>query len=340
MKLRIPLGVTAGLSGILAAAAVSVPTPASAAELLINNYLPPKHPFQLGIVEPWIKDVAAATKGSVDAKLSAAAVGPPPKNWQTVTKGIADLVLLANGFQPNRILLPTISHIPFNSPSAVKTSMALWNSELKYFHKADEFKGAKLLGSFTGSSNYLYTGKQAVESFSDMKGLKLRTSSGVTTTIVEQMGGVAVPSSPSKIFGLVSKGVVDGLTAPGYGLRAFRVLPYVKYATVVPGGFTNTSFTWLMNKKKWDGLTKEQQAQVMSVSGEVISKHTAKVDSMSAAGLDALKKAGGKVVSPSAEFVTSLKKLADAAEAEWLAGAEKKGIDGKAALAYYKSQLK
>ena len=41
------------------------------AELLVNNYLPPKHPFQTGVRVPWIKDVAKATNGSVTVKPSA-----------------------------------------------------------------------------------------------------------------------------------------------------------------------------------------------------------------------------------------------------------------------------
>jgi hypothetical protein len=45
------------------------------AELLVNNYLPPKHPFQTGVTVPWIKDVAKATNGSVTVKLSATMTG-------------------------------------------------------------------------------------------------------------------------------------------------------------------------------------------------------------------------------------------------------------------------
>lgn len=339
MNIRLPLGITAGLGGIMAAAAYA-PAPAIAADVLINNYLPPKHPFQLGVVEPWIKDVARITNGSVAPKLSAARVGPPPKNWQTVTKGLADAVLLANVFQPKRIHLPTVSHIPFNSPSAEKTSVALWRTHQKFFAQANEYKGAVLLGSIAGSSNNIGVGKRAVVALDDMKGLKLRTSSGVTTTLVKDLGGVPVPSGPAKIFSLVSKGVVDGLTIPGYGLRAFRVMPHINYMTVVPGGFTNTSFSWLMNKAKWDGLTKDQQSQIMQVSGEVISRHTQRVDKMSAAGLKALEAKGGKVMAPGPDMMAKLQQLAETTEAGWLKGAAAKGIDGKAALAFYKSELK
>ena len=100
-------------------------------DLLINNYLPGKHPFQVAIQGPWAKAVKAATMGSVTPKFSAAAVGPAPKNWQTVTKGIADVVLLANIFQRKRIQLPTVSEFPLSSPGALNTSKALWKTRAR-----------------------------------------------------------------------------------------------------------------------------------------------------------------------------------------------------------------
>jgi TRAP-type C4-dicarboxylate transport system substrate-binding protein len=329
------------LAGAFVAAALLSAAPVKAqTELLINNYLPPKHPFQIGIVAPWIKDVIKATNGAVKPKLSAARVGPPPKNWQVVTKGLADVVLLANLFQPRRIQLPNIAQLPLNSPSAQKTSIALWKTHQKYFYKANEYKGAKMVGTFVGSPNIIHSSNKPIRSVADLKGYKLRAAPGITTKILKSAGAVPVASGPSKIFGLVSKGVVDGIAVPGYGLRAFRVLPYIKYSTVIPGGLTNTAFSLLINRKKWDSLTRTQQDQVMTVSGMVISKNTIKVDQMSAGSLKALQKRGGEVINASPAFVADIRKLAAGAQAKWLKVANGKGLDGKAVMAYYKSQLK
>ncbi len=55
------------------------------------------------------------------------------------------------------------------------------------------------------------------------------------------------------------------------GCVAFRMEPYIKAVTTFPGGMSNTTFSLLMNKDKWDSLTAEQQTQVMSVSGAHVS---------------------------------------------------------------------
>lgn len=328
------------LAGTFAIASIISTQPVQSAELLINNYLPPKHPFQVGVTVPWMKDVIKATGGSVTPKLSATKVGPPPKNWQVVTKGLADVVLMANIFQPKRIHLPTISQLPLSSPGALKTSIALWNTHEKFFKKANEYKGTHLVGSFVLSPNVIHSGTKPIKSIADLKGFKLRAAPGITTKILKEFGAVPVASGPSKIFGLMSKGVVDGVAVPAHGLGAFRIMPYIKYTTVIPGGLTNTSFSLLINGKKWDGLSKKQQQQVDSVSGMHVSKYLGLGDKIAAKNLKALVKAGGKIIQAGPALMGPIKKFAIKAEAEWLKKASAKGIDAKAAMAFFKSQLK
>ena len=327
------------LAGVVAGA-FFVSSPAQSTELLINNYLPPKHPFQTGITVPWMKDVVAATNGSVTPKLSAAAVGPPPKNWQTVSKGVADVVILANIFQTKRIVGPQISQLPLNSPGAVKTSIALWKTHKKYFAKANEYKGNHLIGSFLLAPNVIHSRGKPIVTVADLKGFKLRSAPGITTNILKELGAVPVASGPAKIFSLVSKGVVDGAAVPGHGLRAFRILPYIKATTVIPGGLTNTSFSMLINGKKWDGLTKPQQDQIMSVSGLKLSERTLAGQKAADSGIEAVKKQGGQVIQAGPELMGAIRKLGQKAEADWLKAAGAKGIDAKASMAFFKEQLK
>ncbi|MDG2034803.1 MAG: TRAP transporter substrate-binding protein [Rhodospirillales bacterium] len=329
------------LAGLVIAVSLTYSAPAYSVDLLVNNYLPPKHPFQTGLQKPWAADVAKATNGSVNVKMSASRLGSPPKNWQTMIKGIADIVLLANIFQPRRILLPTVAQLPLNSPGAKKTSVALWKSHQKYFAQANEYKGAKLLGSFLLAANHIHSREKPIRSLADLKGYKLRAAPGITTKILKEFEAVPVASGPAKIFSLVSKGVVDGAAVPAHGLRAFRILPYIKFTTVIPGGLTNTSFSFLMNGKKWDSLSKEQQKQIMSVSGMNVSVNAGNAgDKAAAGGLKALQAQGGKLLEPDPALLAKIKEFSQRAEGEWLTAANAKGINGQEALAFFKNQLR
>ena len=330
-----------GILTVFSFTMIGVPSSKSAdsVDLLINNYLPGKHPFQVAIQGPWAKAVKAVTKGSVTPKFSAAAVGPAPKNWQTVTKGIADVVLLANIFQRKRIQLPTVSEFPLGSPGALKTSKALWATHEKFFKKANEYKGAHLLGSFVLTPNIIHSLNKPIKTVADLKGFKTRASPGLAVKVLNALGAVPVASGPFKIFTLASTGVVDGVSVPAHGLFAFKIMPYVKYTTLIKGGLTNTSFSFLINGKKWDGLSKTQQSQIMSVSGMAISNKGNITDKIAAGALNALKKKGGKVITPDPSLVAALKEISANSQKSWLKNANAKGVEGKAALAFFQSQI-
>lgn len=325
---------------VIAAGMLFAPAANAQTELLINNYLPPKHPFQTQIVAPWIEDVVQATGGSVKPVLSAAAVGPPPKNWQTVTKGVADVVVLANLFQPQRIQLPTIAEIPLNSGSSEKTSMALWTTHERFFAAANEYDGAVLVGSFSLTPNVIHSGDKPITTVDDLKGFKLRAAPGITTNLLSELNAVPVASGPGEIFGLVSKGVVDGVAVPAHGLRAFRIMPHIKATTIIPGGLSNTTFSMLVNKDKWDSLTADEQAKVMSVSGARISGKGPNIDKIADGNLKALQDEGGQVVQASPALIEAIGKYAATLEAQWLETANAKGIDGPAAMTFFRDQLK
>jgi TRAP-type C4-dicarboxylate transport system substrate-binding protein len=135
------------IAGALIGATLTASAAAQAeTELLFNRFVPPKHPFDLGMFIPWAKDVAKATDGRVKVEFATAALAPPPKQWNMVSKGIAD---------------------------------------------------------------------------------------------------VAVTSA--------------------YPLMAFKLMPYVKYVTRIPGGLNANTCSLLLNKKKWDRLSQRDKDAIASV---------------------------------------------------------------------------
>ena len=98
------LAVTAASSAWLHAAPANAET-----KILLNRFVPAKHPFNTGMFVPWAKDVAKATNGRVKVEFSTASLAPPPKQWNMVSKGIADAAMLANIFERNRLKLPAIA---------------------------------------------------------------------------------------------------------------------------------------------------------------------------------------------------------------------------------------
>ena len=117
-------------------------------------------------------------------------------------------------------------------------------------------------------------------------------------------------------------------------------MPYIKNITVIPGGFQSNNFTFLFSEKKWNGLTKGEQKAILSVSGETIAINAGKrVDFLDDRAREAALKKGIKFTTASPEFVAAMRKRLQFVTDDWLKAAGDRGIDGKAALAYYRSQF-
>jgi len=340
---RLPKSIVTGI----ALAAVSVTAiigaaPATAeTKLLFNRFVPAKHPFNTGMFVPWAKDVAKATEGRVKVEFSTASLAPPPKQWNMVSKGIADVAMLANIFERNRLKLPPMAQLPFLGEKAEARGVGLWRTHEKFFAKANEYKGIHLLGQWVLSGANLYHGKKPILSLADLKNEKMWVIAGMPNKMMSEFGAVVVSVPGVKMFNVVSKGIVNGTTTSTYTLAAFKTMPYIKHATLIPDGLHGVTFSLLLNAKKWKRLSKADKAAIASVSGERIAVNAGrKTDRLDAAIKKVAIKKGIEFHKASPAFVKDMKSIAAHYTADWIKSAESRGVDGAAALAYFKSQAK
>ena len=77
------------------------------------------------VFDRWAADVERVTEGRVTSRFPTSTLAPPSRQWHMVTSGIADVAIVFNGFERNRLHLPTIADLPFGTPSAESASVAL-----------------------------------------------------------------------------------------------------------------------------------------------------------------------------------------------------------------------
>ena len=303
--------------------------------------MPAKHPFNTGMFVPWAKDVAKATNGRVKVEFSTASLAPPPKQWNMVSKGIADAAMLANIFERNRLKLPAIAQLPFSAESAEKRGVALWRTHKKFFEKANEYKGMKLLGLWLISGASIHHNKKAILAVSDLKNEKMWAIAGIPNKMYSKLGAVIVSVPGVKMFNVVSKGIVNGTVTSNYSMLAFKYMRYIKHVTRFPGGLNANTFSFLFSKRKWDRLSKQDKAAIAGVSGERIAVNAGrKVDQVDAKARKLGTKKGIKFHQASPAFVAELKQKLAYVTDDYIKAAKSRGVDGKAAVAYYLSQAK
>jgi TRAP-type C4-dicarboxylate transport system substrate-binding protein len=162
----------------------------------------------------------------------------------------------------------------------------------------------------------------------------------VPARALDKVGASVVPGPAVRIHDIVSKGVVDAFIGIGpYHAEAYNAGQFAKSITLLPGGISAPSFSVILNKNKWAQIPKADQDLVMSVSGEALARASAVYDQANTESLERLEKAGTKRITASVELVAQLKERWAFLEEEWIASAAKRGVDGKAVLAFYRQQL-
>jgi TRAP-type C4-dicarboxylate transport system substrate-binding protein len=327
----------------LAAAIAAVGAAGARAEtkILFSPFTPPGHVIFTGIVQPWGKDVERVTEGRVKVTYPSNSLAPPPQQWEMVTNGIADAAFIFNGFAQKRLTLVAMAHLPFTTTTAEATSIALWRTYEKFFQKADEYKGVHLLGLFTHPGAQLFSLGQPIVKVSDIKGMKVWASPGPPAEAMGKLGAAVVSGPAVRMYEIVSKGTVDAyLGIPYSDVKNFKIVPYTKGVTEVPGKFGSASFSMFMNAKTWASLSKKDQDAITGVSGETIARHAKAWDEDDKVGKAELVSAGAKIVPASDAFVADLHKDLQFLEDNWLKDAAKVGVDGKAALAFFRAEAK
>ena len=329
------------VSTILVASALAGPAAAQETKLLFNLFLPKTYSFTTGMFVPWAKNVEKATDGRVKVEFTASSLAPPARQFDMISKGIADVAFTVVQVLAPRVELPQLAELPFSSPvdDAEINSVALWRTYQKFLKPANEFKGVKVLALWTITGNQLFNSKHPVTKIEDMKGLKLRTQPGYAADFIASLGSVVVAAPAAQAYVLLSKGVIDGTLIGSDSVLSFKLTEFLPYATFVPGSFYHTPAAIIMNERKFKSLSEADQKAVDSVSGEAYAHLVASIQKELLGAEAALTKAGTKIVRPDTQFVKQLKDAAKPLYDTWYERAKKKGVDGPAALAYYQQQV-
>ena len=260
--------------------------------LRMASWLPPQHPWVLDIMVPWIEKVKVATEGRVRIELLSAPIGPPPAHFNFAVKGIADITYGVHNYTTGRFSSTQIAELPFLSNSSEVLSVAwqrIYERELLHL---DEHKGTHLLGVFTHGPGQLWFNKK-YESLDNIKGLKVRIGGGIAQSSSKALGLVPLQAPVTKAYELLSGGVADGIQLPSESISFFKLDRIIKQGFIFDGGLYNVSMFLVMNKKKWNKLSQDDQKAINSVSGEALAKMAGKAwDKADDKGIDASIKNG------------------------------------------------
>ncbi|ANG64664.1 C4-dicarboxylate ABC transporter substrate-binding protein [Marinobacterium aestuarii] len=120
------------------------------------------------------------------------------------------------------------------------------------------------------NSNYSYDQEwwfeKPVESLGKLDGQLVRSIGPLVSMMIENWGGKPVFVAPKEVFQSAERGVVDGINmgvATYSSWKLWNVMPHMVNANLFYG-----NIVYMMNKKKFDGLSAEHQQAVLDAAQE------------------------------------------------------------------------
>src|SRR3954470_3189598 len=309
------------------------------APLTYSSWVPPTHHLTIW-QQNWTKEIEKATNGRVKFQELPKAPAAAPGTFDAVRDGLVDLSYVTASYTPARHILPLMAELPGAGETAEINSVAYSRIHWKYFQKAGEYKGVKLLGVWTHGPGQMFT-KKPVKSLDDFKGQKIRTGGGIAEQVANALGASAFVKPAPESYELLNSGVADGVFFPFESIVSFKLDKVIGQATVFPGGLYSSAFGFFMNEDKWNKLGKEDQAVIEKHAGEYAARSNGQSwDRADKVGMDALKAAGANIMTATPARQAKAKKPSGPIIDDWVKKASAKLPNAKAVLDEFHQELK
>lgn len=297
-----------------------------AIRLSYSVFFPPTH-IQAKMAESWAQEINKRTNGKVEITLyPGGTLTKAPQVYEGVVNGVSDIGMSCFAYTPGSFPLLEGLDLPLGYPTGIAATQIANDIIAKY--NPAEISNVHLLYVHAHGPGLLAS-KKKVAALEDLKGLKIRTT-GLSTKIVENLGGAPVGMSQPETYEALAKGVVDATLCPIETLKGWKqgeVISYVTDSTCI--GYTTAMFV-VMNTKKWESLPADIQNIFTEVSKEWIVKHGQAWDQADQEGREFIKSLTPprEIIALSAEEQAKWKKAVEPVLNDYAAAAKAKSLPG------------
>ncbi|XAH22060.1 TRAP transporter substrate-binding protein DctP [Xylophilus sp. GW821-FHT01B05] len=204
------------------------------------------------LIEPYIKEVEAASNGSIKINVSGPETVPPLEQLQPVAAGAFHFLYTHGAYHFGIMPLATVFEALGGDPQA-RRDAGLVDFLEKQYRKI----GLKLVfAPMTPNGNYALILRQPPTANGDLQGRKIRATP-TYNGLIRHLGATPVQLPPADIYTSLDKGVVDGAAWGVTGPLPYRWYEVSKYLLRPAIGFNLNPV--LMNLEAWNRLKPEQQ---------------------------------------------------------------------------------
>ena len=234
--------------------ALVVAVPAQATELRVLSSWDDTHPARRILLNTYVKNVEAASKGDLTFKLSGPETAPPFEQLQPVGAGVFQMLFTHPGYHTGitRYLIPIDG---IKGDSKTMRESGLYELTDKHYQRF----GLKLVFMTKSAENsgFQIILRQPVGPSGDLAGRKIRGTVNYAG-VFSLLGASPVVLPPADVYSALEKGVVDGAAWPSIGVLDYKWNEVAKY--LLRPLYGSSTYYLFVNLKAWNGLSKSQQA--------------------------------------------------------------------------------
>lgn len=320
--------VVAALAGGLSGCSKS-PKEGGVTELSYSVFFPPSH-IQCKTAEAWAEEIGKRTNGKVKVTVyPAGTLTKAPQCYEGVVSGVSDIGMSCFAYTRGRFPLLEGVDLPLGYPNGLTATRVATEMVRKY--QPDEVSDVHVLYVHAHGPGILAS-RKPVRQLNELAGVKVRAT-GLSSKIVQSLGGTPVAMSQPETYEALQKGVVDATFCPVETLKGWKqgeVINSITETTVI--GYTTAMFV-VMNKSAWDKLEPEHQKVFAEVSDEWVDKHGLAWDQADEEGMAFIKGLQREVIELSKEEQQRWKDAVRPILDDYVTKAADKGLPGKEFLA-------
>jgi len=191
-----------------------------------------------------------------------------------VQDGVVELAQTGPAYHPGQIPLSLVTDLPgqfTDNVAAQKTAYDITRNYIQgenYDSLGVEAIGVNLEAPFTPGH---WTDEPIVQR-EDWDGVSIRSSGGVVSSVIEQLGGSPVNIGPSDVYSAAERGTIDGAL---FAINTFDSWDLDEFITHVPTNINLGSFgaVTIINQEVYDGLPEDVRNAMTTASEELNTEY-------------------------------------------------------------------
>jgi TRAP-type C4-dicarboxylate transport system substrate-binding protein len=219
------------------------------------------------VIKPFVDAVNTEANGLIKIEgYFSNVLGRLSPHPQLVLDGVADIALIVPSLFPIRFPDDTVLGLPGLFQDAREATLAY--AGLIHANALRGYEDFFVIGAFCSGPGNIHSRKR-LTSLSDLKGLKISTTSTIVGTALERLGAVPNLLPPPVVTDAISAGRIDGAAVPTGVLAVFGIGHLTTYHYLLP--ISCAPLALVMNRKKFNGLPGQAQGIIRKYSGEWIT---------------------------------------------------------------------